>query len=77
MSRLDNIIARNTPPPWYRDKVVRAVIVFFTIVVVIGLAVCTDLGKPDAPPGNAAGSAVRERPTRVDGIGIGRPKSTR
>ena len=71
MEKLDKIIARNTPPPWYMNKVVQAVIAFVAIVLAITLGVCTDLGKPAAPPKDDPGSA--QPPARVDDIGIGRP----
>lgn len=60
MSRLDNIIARNTRPPWYLNKVIRAVIIAVMVIVCIVLVALTDLGQPKVEPKKPA--------TRVDGI---------
>ncbi len=60
MGRLDNIIARNTRPPWYLNKVVRAVIIAGLVILCLALVAVTDLGKPKVEPKKPA--------TRVDGI---------
>ena len=60
MSRLDNIIARNTRPPWYLNKVVRALIIAVMVIVCFVLLAFTDLGKPKVDP--------KPQPTHVDGI---------
>lgn len=63
MSRLDNIIARNTRPPWYLNKVVRAVIIAVMVIVCFVLLAVTDLGQPKVDP-----KPKQEQPTRVDGV---------
>ena len=60
MSRLDNIIARNKRPPWYLNKVVRALIIAVMVIVCFVLLAVTDLGKPKVEP--------KPQPTRVDGV---------
>lgn len=60
MGRLDNIIARNTRPPWYLNKVIRAAIIAVMVIVCILLVALTDLGQPKVEPKKPA--------TRVDGI---------
>ena len=50
MSRLDNIIARNQRPPWYLNKVIRAVIIAVMVIVCFVLLAFTDLGKPKVDP---------------------------
>jgi hypothetical protein len=60
VSRLDDIVARNTRPPWYLNKVIRAAIILGMVIVCFVLLAFTDLGKPKVEPKHA--------PTRVDGI---------
>jgi hypothetical protein len=60
VSRLDSIIARNRRPPWYRSKVVRAVIALVLVILCFVLLALTDLGQPKVEPKKPA--------TRVDGI---------
>ena len=50
MSRLDNIIARNQRPPWYLNKVIRALIIAVMVIVCFVLLAFTDLGKPKVDP---------------------------
>jgi len=60
VGRLENIIARNARPPWYGNKVVRALIIAAAVILCFVLLAVTDLGKPKVEPKKPA--------TRVDGI---------
>jgi len=77
LGRLENIIARNTKPP--SEKVVVTLALGVIILVLLVLAVFTDLGKPPIPASAAgtagsdaagSGSAAvgRPRDTHVDGV---------
>jgi len=59
LSRLDNIIARNNARP--SEKVLVTLVLSGIVLVLLVLAVFTDLGKPPVParpPGSAIGSAA-------------------
>ena len=68
MSRLDNIIARNKRPPWYLNKVIRAVIIAVMVIVCFVLLAVTDLGKPKVDPKPPAQPEQHQPATHVDGI---------
>ena len=75
MSRLDNIIARNRGRNRMNERVIVSMAMGVVILVIIGLAVFTDLGAPpearDARDAPAA--APRRRATRVDGVLLATP----
>jgi hypothetical protein len=50
VGRLENIIARNTRPPWYANKVIRALIIAGMVILCFVLLAVTDLGKPKVQP---------------------------
>jgi hypothetical protein len=60
VGRLENIIARNTPPPWYLNKMIRAAIILVMVIACFVLLAFTDLGKPKVEPKQPA--------THVDGV---------
>jgi hypothetical protein len=78
MGRLENIIARNRGQGRPREKLMVSLVLGAIVLLLIVLAVFTDLGVPPGPapasPGSAAtgsGSAaapVRHRDQRVDGV---------
>ena len=74
MGRLENIIARNQQPRGSRERFVVMICFGVGILIIIGLMVFTDLGRPPEPrrPASApaAGSAQHGAPaaTRVDGV---------
>jgi hypothetical protein len=83
MGRLDNIIARNRRPNRMHERLIVSMIFGVVVLLIIALAVFTDLGRPpeagdagDAPAARdapAAGAAPGSRATgghgkRVDGV---------
>jgi hypothetical protein len=50
VGRLDNIIARNKRSGRPRERTVVSLAVGFMILLILGLAVFTDLGKPGGDP---------------------------
>ncbi|TMQ15537.1 MAG: hypothetical protein E6J90_07710 [Deltaproteobacteria bacterium] len=74
MGRLDNIIARNRRPNRLQERVIVSMVLGGIVLLVIFLAVFTDLGLPPgagdvrpAPPGQVV-PAPPERGQRVDGV---------
>ncbi|HUJ57899.1 MAG TPA: hypothetical protein VLX92_05390 [Kofleriaceae bacterium] len=65
MGRLDNIIARNRSKP-RGPRLFKLGLAVFCLLLLV-LALCTDLGVPKAPP---------QGPPRADGIYLGRPRAT-
>jgi len=63
LGRLENIIARNTKPP--SEKVVVTLALGVIILVLLVLAVFTDLGKPPIPA-SAGSDAAGSGSTAVD-----------
>jgi hypothetical protein len=72
--RLDKIISRNTPLPWYRDPFKRGVVIFVAVILIIVLGVFTTLGQPKKPEADTGPGSARPPVERVDGIGIGAPR---
>ncbi|HEX2688740.1 MAG TPA: hypothetical protein VHN14_19090 [Kofleriaceae bacterium] len=71
MGRLDNIIARNRRRNQLRERVVVSLVFGAIVLLLIALAVFTDLGlPPDARNAGArpAAPARAEHGTRVDGV---------
>jgi hypothetical protein len=74
VGRLDNIIARNRRPSGLQERVIVSTVFGLIVLLVIALAVFTDLGLPpearDAPAARPARPArAAPDPThRVDGI---------
>jgi hypothetical protein len=66
VGRLENIVARNTRPPWYLNKVIRAAIILGMVIVCFVLLAFTDLGKPKVDPKRPV--APKQPATHVDGI---------
>jgi hypothetical protein len=63
VGRLENIVARNTRPPWYLNKVIRAAIILGMVIVCFVLLAFTDLGKPKVDP-----KPQKQPATHVDGV---------
>jgi len=76
MGRLDNIIARNRRPNRLQERVIVSTLFGFVVLLIIALAVFTDLGRPpearDAPVAPAAAPAPGHG-KRVNGILLGTP----
>jgi len=70
VGRLENIIARNTKPP--SEKVVVTLALGVIILVLLVLAVFTDLGKPPIPA--SAGSAAGPDPAGSGSAAVDRPR---
>jgi len=71
VGRLDNIVARNRRPSGLQERVIVSTVFGLIVLLVIALAVFTDLGLPpearDAPAARPA-RAAPDRTHRVDGI---------
>lgn len=71
MGRLENIIARNRSPNRLHERVIVSMVLGAVLLLIIGLAVFTDLGLPpearDAPAVHETPAAPRH-PGRVDGV---------
>jgi hypothetical protein len=66
VSRLENIIARNRRGNRPREPVIVSLFFGLVILLILGLTVFTDLGKPPAaPPGPAL---QRSAPGHADGV---------
>jgi hypothetical protein len=77
VGRLENIIARNRRDGRPRERVVVSLLFGGIVLLILGLMVFTDLGKPPAPPADdmtapAAGPPGKRGP-RVDGVLLRRP----
>jgi hypothetical protein len=77
VGRLENIIARNQRKGRSREKILTQLALGVIFLVLLVLAVCTDLGRPPQPaaPGpppvmsGSGGSAAAARPAeRIDGV---------
>jgi len=79
VGRLENIIARNRGPNRMNERVIVSTVMGLVVLLIIGLAVFTDLGRPpearDAPAASGApGSpAARGRVRRVDDVLLATP----
>ena len=71
MGRLDNIIARNKRSMRPRERTLVSLAVGFMILLILGLAVFTDLGKPGGDP--PAAPAPKEH--RVNNILLVGPRN--
>jgi hypothetical protein len=65
VGRLENIVARNQGKGRSREKVVFQIALAAIVLVLILLAVFTDLGRPPVPPPSS----------RVDGVLLGAPRA--
>lgn len=78
MGRLENIIARNRRPNHLRERVLVSLVLGSIVLLIIGLAVFTDLGTPPdlrnagatsaTPAGAPTGSTGSDDGKRVDGV---------
>ena len=64
--RLAAIIARNTPRPWYANKLVRGLIFAALVLICLALVAFTNLAKPHVDAKPAAGPAAPA--DHVDGV---------
>lgn len=72
MGRLENIATRNREAQRTGlRKLVIAVAVVVSLVLIAVLLMCTDLGKPNVPPPPPPG------PPHVDGVFIGKPPAAK
>jgi hypothetical protein len=70
VGRLDNIIARNRRPNRMHERMVVSLVFGAIVLLILALAVFTDLGAPPEPPG-AQGpprAPAADRGKRVDGV---------
>lgn len=74
MSRLDNIIERNRQKR-PREKTVVSLVIGFTILLILALAVFTDLGRPPMAEQKPAPPASHDH--HVDDIKLWRPPAHR
>ena len=73
VGRLDNIVARNRRPNRLHERLIVSMVLGLVVLVIIALAVFTDLGLPpdagDARGGQGApGAPAADRGKRVDGV---------
>lgn len=82
MGRLENIVARNRRPNHMQERVIVSMVIGAIVLLILGLAVFTDLGRPpDADRGDASPAAApAAHPAapagparRVDGILLATP----
>jgi hypothetical protein len=64
VGRLENIIARNRRGGRPSEKTLVGAAIGVFILIILGMMVFTDLGKPPAPP---------QGPPHVDGVMLGAP----
>ena len=72
MSRLDNIISRNKPSR-PKEKTVVSLVIGFAILLILALAVFTDLGRPPVPDKPAAAPPQPSHDHHVNDIKLWRP----
>jgi len=75
MGRLENIIERNRNPKGSRERVLWGFVFGVAILVILWLALFTDLGKPPAPKQDPARS-IQPTDKRVDDVKVWSPRST-
>jgi hypothetical protein len=70
VGRLDNIIARNRRPNRMHERMVVSLVFGAIVLLILALAVFTDLGAPPEPPGaqGAPRAPAPDRGKRVDGV---------
>lgn len=74
MGRLEDIIARNQRPNQMRERLVVSLAFGAILLLILGLMVFTDLGRPPDPRSRAPAPAVPERGgKRVDGVLLQKP----
>ena len=73
MSRLDDIVARNARPPWYLNKVLRALIIAGLVIVCLVLVALTDLAKPKVDPKKPATASTASTCAAERARGAARP----
>ena len=61
MNRLDNIVARNQRPPWYRNKPLLFAAAIALAIAMVALAMMTRLGQPKTaePPAPSTPSSPK------------------
>lgn len=68
-ARLAAIVARNTRPPWYANKLVRGLIFAALVLICLALVAFTNLAKPRVEPKPATPAAAPAAPAdHVDGV---------
>lgn len=67
-ARLAAIVARNTRPPWYENKLVRGLIFAALVLICLALVAFTNLAKPNVEPRAAGSAAVPPPADHVDGV---------
>jgi len=71
VGRLENIIARNKPSMRPRERTLVSLVVGFIILLILGLAVFTDLGTPGGDP-----PAPKQRDhTRINNVPLYGPRN--
>ena len=74
MGRLENIIERNRHPKGNRERYIWGFVFGIAIIVILWLALFTDLGKPVVPKQDPARS-IQPTDKRVDDVKIWKPAS--
>ena len=79
MGRLEDIIARNQRKGRSREKWMMSLVLGVIVLVLIVLAVCTDLGMPPVPAapseGSARGSGTAAERRQIDEVLLRAPKA--
>lgn len=68
MGRLENIVARNRRPPRMQERLIVSTVISGIVLLIIALAVFTNLGAPPPPRDAPAAPAPGGHGKRVDGV---------
>lgn len=74
VGRLDNIIARNRRPNQNRERVIVSLVFGSIVLLILALAVFTDLGAPPAEP---APAPVIDDHRHVNDVYLGAPRKAK
>jgi len=71
MGRLEDIVERNRNPKGRRERWVWGIVIGSFILIILGLMVFTDLGKPKEPP---QAPATDPKAPHVDDVKLWKPR---